>query len=403
MGFMDERQKDLTTPYFIIEEKELLKNVTSLKNALEQYWGNNYIIGYSFKTNPLPWLLNYFKKHDFYAEVVSDDEYQLAYEIGYKNDRIIYNGPWKSRESFINALKNKSIVNIDSQRELYWLKELESINGEKIEVGLRVNFDLEQCCPHESAMGNEGGRFGFCYENGELKRAIDFIGSLSHVSLAGLHLHFSTKTRSLNVYRAISKTACAIKKKYKLELKYIDIGGGFYGGLENKPQFKDYMEIIAKELSQEFDKEKVKLIVEPGTSLVSSPFSFVTSVIDVKQTTVNNFVVTDGSRINIDPLMNKTRYFYTVMYKDDSKRKKLETQVIAGFTCMENDRIFKMENCPQLQVGDKIIYEKVGAYTIALSPLFISYFPDVYVKNNEGIYKVREKWTAKKFMMKSKL
>jgi len=121
------------------------------------------------------------------------------------------------------------------------LKELESINGEKIEVGLRVNFDLEQCCPHESAMGNEGGRFGFCYENGELKRAIDFIGSLSHVSLAGLHLHFSTKTRSLNVYRAISKTACAIKKKYKLELKYIDIGGGFYGGLENKPQFKDYM------------------------------------------------------------------------------------------------------------------------------------------------------------------
>lgn len=34
MGFMDERQKDLTTPYFIIEEKELLKNVTSLKMHL---------------------------------------------------------------------------------------------------------------------------------------------------------------------------------------------------------------------------------------------------------------------------------------------------------------------------------------------------------------------------------
>lgn len=403
MGFMDNRQKDLTTPYFIIEEQELQKNITDLKNALNQYWGSNWIIGYSFKTNSLPWLLNYFKKRDFYAEVVSDDEYQLAYEIGYKNDRIIYNGPWKSRESFINALKNKCIVNIDSQRELYWLKELENLNGEKFGVGIRVNFDLERYCPNETAMGSEGGRFGFCYENGELKRAIDFIGSLSQVSVTGLHLHFSTKTRSLNVYRAVSKLACEIKKKYKLELKYIDIGGGFYGGLENKPQFKDYMEIISKELSQEFDKEKVMLIVEPGTSLVSSPFSFVTSVIDVKQTTVNNFVVTDGSRINVDPLMNKTRYFYTVMYKDDSKRKILENQVIAGFTCMENDRIFKMDNQPQLLVGDKIIYEKVGAYTLALSPLFISYFPDVYVKNNEEIYKVREKWTAKEFIMKSKL
>jgi len=393
-------QKDIKTPYFMIEEKELQNNITDLKNALNQYW-DNYKIGYSFKTNSLPWLLNYFKKYGFYAEVVSDDEYQLAYELGYENHKIIYNGPQKSRETFINALRNKCIVNIDSQRELYWLKELENTNGEKFEVGIRVNFELEKYCPNESAMGNEGGRFGFCYENGELKRAIDYIGTLSHVSLTGLHLHCSTKTRSLNVYKAISNIACEIKKNYELKLKYIDIGGGFYGGLENKPKFKDYMEVISRELSKEFDKDNIILIVEPGTSLVSSPFSFVTSVIDVKQTTVANFVVTDGSRINIDPLMNKSMYFYKVKYKDNSQRKILKTQVISGFTCMENDRIFKMENHSQLLIGDKIIYEKVGAYTISLSPLFINYFPDVYVKNDEEIYKVREKWTAKEFLMKS--
>ena len=396
-------QNDLDTPYFIIEEKELQKNIIDLQNALRNYWGRNYIIGYSFKTNSLPWLLNYFKKYNFYAEVVSDDEYQLAHELGYKKNKIVFNGPRKSRENFINAIRNKCIVNIDSQRELYWLKELEDLNGEKYEVGIRVNFDLERYCPNESAMGNEGGRFGFCYENGELKRAIDYINSLSHVRLVGLHLHFSTKTRSLNVYKAISKMACEIKKNYELDLKYIDIGGGFYGGLEDKPKFKGYMEVISRELDKVFDKEKMVLIVEPGTSLVSSPFSFVTSVIDVKKTTVNNFVVTDGSRINIDPLMNKSKYFYSIKYGDNSKRNVIKSQIISGFTCMENDRILKIENQPQLLIGDKIIYEKVGAYTIALSPLFISYFPDVYVKNNEEIYKVRKKWTAKEFLMKSEL
>ena len=67
---------------------------------------------------------------------------------------------------------------------------------------------------------------------------------------------------------------------------------------------------------------------------------------------------------------------------------------------MEDDRLFKLENHPQLLVGDKVIYEKVGAYTICLSPLFIKYFPDVYVKDEEDVYNVRERWTAIDYLNK---
>ena len=85
---------NLQTPYFMIDEKELKYNIVNLKNALNKHW-DNYIMGYSFKTNSLPWLIKYFKEDGFYAEVVSDDEYKLGLEVGYEQHRIIYNGPIK--------------------------------------------------------------------------------------------------------------------------------------------------------------------------------------------------------------------------------------------------------------------------------------------------------------------
>lgn len=41
---------ELQTPYFYIEKSALEKNFEKLVAALERYW-NNYIIGYSYKTN----------------------------------------------------------------------------------------------------------------------------------------------------------------------------------------------------------------------------------------------------------------------------------------------------------------------------------------------------------------
>jgi diaminopimelate decarboxylase len=237
----------------------------------------------------------------------------------------------------------------------------------------------------------EGGRFGFCYENGQLKKVLDRIVKMDHVDLCGIHLHCSSKSRSLNIYRTIAKIACEIKMAYGLNLQYVDVGGGFFGGLANKPTFKDYLSVIAEELEKAFDKEQTKLIV-------SSPFSFITSVIDVKETTQNRFVVTDGSRNDVDPLRHKKSYFYRIEAK---KEKKIDKQVICGYTCMEDDRLFEIRDGQELSVGDRIIYEKVGAYTMCLSALFIKYFPPVYLNKGNQIHCVREKWTAADFLMQS--
>ena len=309
------------TPYYMIHEQELDENFKKLKDALEKHW-NNYIIGYSYKTNALPWVIKHFDLLGCYAETVSEDEYNLAKLIGVGKNHIIYNGPVKTKDSFMEALQNGCIVNIDSQREVEWLEDIESENRR---IGIRINFDIEKMCPGQSQCPEDGGRFGFCYENGELSKIITKLQE-KKIKIAGIHLHTSSKSRGLDIYRAIAEIACKVQKEFELDLDYVDVGGGFFGGLPTKPQFDEYIALMENILSTCFDKTKTKLIVEPGMAVIGAPISYVTSVIDVKDTEFNRFVVTDGTRTSIDPLMTKNSYFHSFDIK--SQRDTHPKQVI---------------------------------------------------------------------------
>lgn len=403
---MKGKETMLPTPYFLLDEPVLQRYFDMLTKALKENWPN-YQIGYSFKTNSLPWLVNFYKKQGAYAEVVSKDEYGLAKYLGFKDSEIIYNGPYKDEASFRAVVLAGGYVNVDSKWELEWLAKLSGELAEaeeqgnrkphEIQVGIRVNFNLEQMCPGETTMGEESGRFGFCYENGEFAKALREVQSLKGVRVSGLHLHSSSKSRSTAIFASIAKMACRLKREFDLQLDYVDIGGGYCGGMEGRPEYPDYFPVIAGELSKEFEKENTKLIVEPGISLISKGSSFVTSVIDVRDIRGTRYLITDGSRFNIDATMIKSSYLYHVE-RQKSKMPVLKKQEITGYTCMECDRLFTMEEQEELQVGDRIIYENVGGYTISLNPLFIQYFPDVYVKDQEKLTQVRKKWTAAEYV-----
>lgn len=394
MGLIEVNSMELKTPYYVIHKEELESNFKKLKTALEKHW-NNYIIGYSYKTNALPWVIKHFDALGCYAEVVSEDEYNLAKLIGVKKDSIIYNGPIKTKDTFIEALENGCIVNIDSQREIEWLDEVEE---SKRTVGIRINFDIEKMCPGQSQCAEEGGRFGFCYENGELSKVVQKLQK-KNVKISGIHLHTSSKSRGLDIYRAIAEMACKVQEEFGFDLAFVDVGGGFFGGLPTKPQFDEYLSLLEDILSKRLDKKRTTLIVEPGMAVIGAPVSYVTTVVDVKDTEINRFVVTDGTRTSIDPLMRKSSYFHT--YVRESDKEKIPKQVICGYTCMEHDRLFTAINEPELSVGDMIIYDRVGAYTMCLTPLFIKYFPDVYVEENGELWIVRNAWKPEQYVMNS--
>lgn len=391
---MKKESSTLKTPYYVIHKNILDDNFKELKKACERYWGN-YIIGYSYKTNALPWLVSHFDNLGCYAEVVSEDEYNLAKMCIKDKTKVIYNGPIKTKETFIEALTKGCYVNIDSQKEIEWL---DGLKLEDCNIGVRVNFDIEKLCPGQSQCLDEGGRFGFCYENGEFFKAMQAIKEKG-VKVKGLHLHTSSKTRGIDIYHAICNIACEVVDKYNLELEFLDIGGGFFGGLPTKPSFEEYFEKMSSILKKSFDFTKVKIIIEPGMALIGAPVDYVTTVIDVKDTTYDRFVVTDGSRTNIDPLMTKTVYFNE--YERGENTVTVDRQVICGYTCMEHDRLYVAKDELELNVNDRIIYKKVGAYTMCLTPLFIKYFPDVYVKDNDNYMLVRKAWTPEQYMQNS--
>ena len=381
----------VNTPCFVIHKEILDDLVLELTEAVREYWPRA-IVGYSVKTNNLPWILEYMKNKGIYAEVVSSDEYNMAKKIGYNSNRIIFNGPVKGEKEFKEAVKKEAIINIDSKRELRWLTECKDI---KAQIGLRVNFDLESMCPGESQCGVEDSRFGFSYEAGEFSDALEYI-TQNKITLKGLHLHCSSKTRSLDIYLAIAEIAVKLVREFNLDLEYIDIGGGFFGGVIGKPTFKDYFSAVKHIFNEEPRLQKTNLIVEPGMAVIGASIEYISKIIDVKKTKNNNFVTIDGSRIHIDPLMRKSGYVYDVNIGDN--RNVVEKQTICGFTCMENDRLFVLNDSPAFKEGDSIVFKKVGAYTMGLSPLFIQLFPRVYVNDGNIIKLVRQKWTEEKFI-----
>lgn len=393
----------IQTPYFVIDKEILQHYYDMLTASLQENW-NNYLVGYSFKTNSLPWLVSFVRANGAFAEVVSGDEYHLARYLGFPDNEIIYNGPYKERESFQAVLLSGGYVNLDSRQELNWLREISAAHPEAVlRVGIRANFNLEQLCPGETTMGELSGRFGFCYETGKLKQAIKELQRMKNVRIAGLHLHSSSKSRSVNIFRAIARTACRIQQEFSLELDYIDLGGGYCGGMEGRPEYPDYFPAVAAELSHSFSPERTKLLVEPGISLISKCTTFVTSVFDVRDIKGTRYVMTDGSRFNIDPTMIKSSHLFHLDYSaaPPEERPLLPSQIVSGFTCMEVDRLFEHRSQPELLPGDRIVYENVGGYTMSLNPLFIQYFPAVYVREKGKLTLVRRKWTPQDYVQGS--
>lgn len=386
------------TPSFVVDVPLLEKFTDRFFQAMKFHWPNS-ILGYSFKTNSLPWLVAFMRDRGAWAEVVSDAEYELALTLGYTPDRIVLNGPYKSRERLRSALIGGSVINLDAKRDITWTIELaQEMPGRQFGVGLRVNWDLESRCPGESTFGEQKSRFGFSPENGELDEAIAELEAAG-VRIAGLHVHRNSRTQSLNVYRAAASVAAEIITSRQLDLDWIDIGGGFFGSEHGTPTFDDYMKVIHETLRDVVDTDRTCLITEPGGALVAVPFEFHSSVVDVKEIENQTLVLTNASRTNIDPLFRKDGSYDIRI--DAQSTQLAPQQVITGFTLVEGDRLITLTDRPALQLDDRIIFHKVGAYTLALQPLFIEYLPAVYARTAGGLTLVRRQWTAAEYVQGS--
>jgi diaminopimelate decarboxylase len=374
--------------FYLVDIDKFRSNYQEFLNSFQSIYQNTKI-GYSYKTNYLPKLCKLAYSWGAYAEVVSQMEYELAIKLGVSPDRIIFNGPLKRSQDLTNALLQSSLVNLDSLREVSILKEVAAnYPDQNFAVGLRCNFDINT---------DRISRFGFDVSNGDLEDAITTIESLDNCSVGGLHCHFSTSHRSVESYRLRAQKLLELVKFFfpKNPPKFVNVGGGFFGKMPPElceqfdcdiPNYQAYAQAIAPQVASQFTENNLpELIVEPGVALVADVMKFAAKVIGIKTVRSRQIALLAGSIHNTKPTGSDKKPKIEV-YKSDSltSSHSLGGSIdLVGYTCMEHDVLYQGYQ-GDLAVGDYVVFDNMGAYSIVFKPPFISPNPAIISYDSVG-------------------
>jgi diaminopimelate decarboxylase len=332
-----------------------------------------------------------------YAEVVSRMEYELAQRVGVDPERIIFNGPYKSPNDVGRALALGSVVNVDWPYQLSIVDAVARNSPERqLRVGVRVTFEIPS---------NQPSRFGFSADDGALSGILAQLRALPNVEVAGLHCHFLTPHRSTTDYRFITSRMLELTATHFREPPaFVNVGGGYFSKMKRElqeqfgipvPTYRQYAKAIAAQVAASYPNGFVQeLILEPGICLTADVVKFIARVIDVHVSGPRRLVLVSGSVYDIKPTLNARNLPLEVIHAEDGGRPTLSGRFdIVGYTCMENDVLFKgFEGT--LGVGDYAVFQNVGAYTNVLRPPFIRECPPMlgwnYETNAFEILKRRE-------------
>lgn len=357
--------------FYVLDIGKFRGNFLEMRQAFRNFYPSTEI-AYSYKTNYTPELGDAVHALGGYAEVVSAMEYHLARRLGVPGNRVVYNGPYKSAESFVQALVEGAIVNLDSERDLGLLVAASSQHSEGVfEVVLRCNFALST---------GAVSRFGFDVAGEAFRRAVQCIEALPNVTLAGLHCHFPDRELGGYFERAEGLVALARSVFGQRPPKYLNIGGGYLGRLPESlvkakgmtpVTYGQYAETIAGVFAKAFGDapNPPLLILEPGTALVADTMKFFTRVVDIKSVRGRHYATVSGSIFSISPIARNTHLPVRV-HSRSGGRTEPRTYSVVGFTCIEGD-VLSNDLVASLSEGDFLEFDNTGSYSIVMKPPFI--------------------------------
>jgi diaminopimelate decarboxylase len=364
------------TPIFLADRATLERSFRELESSLGARWPR-HLITYSFKTNYQVARSGHPRELGAWAEVVSGREYGMAREWGYRGDRTVFNGPYKTDAELARALEDGALINVNDHTELDRLCALSATRPSPAGIGLRLSFELPR-------LGHS--RFGFSLESDEATRAVAKVAAAPGLELAALHTHAYGDTDDATIYAAMARRVGEFAQGHARGLKYVNLGGGFPGH-SPRPRSREswdprpidaYVAAIAAALRPFFPDEATApaLIVEPGRYLVSDPVVLVTEVVHVHERQGTRVVNTNGS-ISMVPLTHYRDQMLRAYTPAFAPRVASDAPtIIHGATCRENDVLLKGP-FPRVEVGDFLVTYAAGAYNSTLSPDFIFASPDM--------------------------
>lgn len=366
--------KEHGTPLFIVDHDALRANYAEFKRRLPRVQAY-----YAVKANPAPEIVKTLFETGASFDVASIGEFRLVYENirdmppkarqDYIWDKIIYANPIKDKATLEELDQYKPLVTYDN------LEEVRKIRKHAPHAGLALRIRV----PNTGSMVELSSKFGAA--PGE---AADLIAAAFEAGLVveGLCFHVGSQCTNFNNYvQALNMSAQVLEETagrgYKLKL--LDIGGGFPAPYDGSVQrFRDLAKVLNAEFRRLFPKE-LEILAEPGRFMVATAATLVTEVIGKAERDGKRcYYLNDGIYHTFSGVLFDHCQYHIKAFK------KGPTQLCAVFgpTCDALDTICQSEPLPELNLGDLVYSDNIGAYSHASSTWFNGFPPAKVVHIN---------------------
>ena len=349
------------TPLYVYSQAELDSAFAHYQTAFAAL---DPLICYAIKANGNLSVIRRFAELGSGFDIVSGGELARVLAAGGRADKTIFSGVGKSAAEIEFALKSGiKCFNVESLPELDRINEIAGRLKTAAPVSLRINPDVDaQTHPYIST-GLKANKFGIAMEDAE--RAYLHAASLPHLNIIGIDCHIGSQLIKLEpLVEACERLLPLIDKlaAHGIGLQHIDLGGGVGIVYQNEetPDLAAYAAAVQKLLGG----RSLKLILEPGRSLVGNAGALLTRVEFVKQNGDKNFVVVDAA---MNDLMRPALYqaYHHIENAEPSPVAPFAADIV-GPICETGDFLAK-DRMISAQAGDLLVVRSAGAYASSMA------------------------------------
>ena len=349
------------TPFYIYSENQITYNFLKFANTFRK---TNPLICFAAKSNSNSNILGILGRLGAGADVVSGGELLKALKAGIKPNKIVFSGVGKTEEELKIALNKRILlINCESESEAKLVNNLAKKLKKKVSIGFRLNPNVDAKTHKNISTGKAENKFGLSIKN--FKIFLKTINSFKNIKLDALSVHIGSQILNDAPFRKTLNVMSKLIKELKLNLKYVDLGGGFginYTDKEKPINLNKYSKLVhnfAKKL-------KCRIIFEPGRSIIGNTGLLISKIQFIKKGTNKNFIILDaGMNDFMRPALYEAFHKIIPISKKSSRMKdKIE---FVGPICESTCKFGVYKNYPKVNENDFVAITNVGAYGSSLS------------------------------------
>lgn len=355
--FLEENQSERA--FYIIDLGQILNAYVNWVNLLP-----DVKIFYAIKSNPNPVILETLSSLGVNFDCASENEMKQIIEITRDPSRIIFANPCKMTSQIRYARANDvDTMTFDCEEELYKIRLYHPYS----QLVLRIAVD------DSNSICKFNKKFGCHLE--QVEGLLKIAKALS-LNVVGVSFHVGSGCKSArSFYDAIGDTrkAYEIAKSMGIDMKIIDIGGGFPGN--NNKMFEEIASNVNEAMKDFYGeiKDEIQFIAEPGRYFSQRSHTLVLNVIGKKVHQTGDdkqfiYYLNDGLYGSFNCIYFD--HYSPTILPFNERDGKLYKSTLFGPTCDSMDTIYDEIMLPELSVGDWIYVENFGAYTVAAASSF---------------------------------